>query len=378
MAMPTRRDFLKATAATTGLLLAGSACGRPRAATSAEPADANARRKAKALDVLVLGGTGFIGPHLVRCAVARGHRVTTFTRGRHSAELPASVIELRGDRNGQLDALRGKRWDAVLDDSATDPKWVTLSAELLRDAAGQYLFTSSTGVYYPYLSRDIDESTPVRLTAEDPKDESAAYGVAKARCEKETRRVFGDRATIVRPTYIVGPGDTSDRFPYWPVRLARGGEVLAPGREGDPSQFIDVRDLAAFMMRLLEDGRGGTFNAVGPRAPTTAHTFYETARATINPSVRYTFVDDYAFLAAHRIDEAIPWALLAGNNAGTMSIDNTRAVAAGLTLRPVEETLRDTLARWPSVPDARRAKPRFTITPEQEAAALRDWHARHG
>lgn len=330
------------------------------------------------LDILVLGGTGFIGPHLVRHAVSRKHRVTIFTRGRHDAELPSSVERLTGDRNGQLDALEGKRWDAVIDDSATNPAWVALSTELLKDSVGTYLFTSSTGVYYPYLQRGLDESAPVRYDAEDPKDASAAFGVAKARCERQTRTVFGDRAVIVRPTYIVGPGDTSDRFPYWPVRLAQGGEVLAPGRREDPVQFIDVRDLAEFMVRLLENKGRGIFNVAGPQSPMTAWEFYEQARTALDAKVDFVHVDDYAFLAEHKIDEAIPWALLKGNDYGMMSIKNDRAIAAGLEFRPFALTLRDTLAWWPSVPDARRGKPRFTITPEIELKALADWKARAG
>src|SRR5690242_1284476 len=255
--MTTRREFLKAS------LLA-----------AALPRIVRVQRN-KSLDILVLGGTGFIGPHLVRHAVARGHRVTIFTRGRHDAKLPDSVARLIGDRNGQLDALKGRRWDAVVDDSATNPEWVRMSTELLKEAVGAYLFTSSTGVYYPYLRRGLDESSSVRYDADDPKDGSATFGVAKALCERQTLGGFGNRAVVVRPTYIVGPGDTSDRFPYWPVRLARGGEVLAPGRRDDPVQFIDVRDLAEFMVHLLEEKRSGIYNVVGPRSPMTVSAFYD-------------------------------------------------------------------------------------------------------
>jgi 2'-hydroxyisoflavone reductase len=333
-------------------------------------------RAPETLDILVLGGTGFIGPHLVRYAVSRGHRVTIFTRGRHQADLPDAVIRLQGDRNGQLGALEGKRWSAVIDDSATNPAWVRQSAQLLKDAVGQYMFTSSTGVYYPYLRRGLDESVPPRLDADDPKDGSASYGVAKSRCESETQQAFGERAIIVRPTYIVGPGDTTDRFPYWPVRLARGGEVLAPGRRDDPVQFIDVRDLTEWMIHLLEDKRSGVFNVAGPRSTLTAPAFLDTARAALNANVRFTYVDDYEFLTERKITEAIPWAMLEGNNDGMMSIRNDRAIAAGLAFRPIATTVRDTLAWWPSVPEGRRAKPGFTITPEQEAEALSAWHSR--
>jgi 2'-hydroxyisoflavone reductase len=369
--MTTRRDFLKSSAMLGGVLLGR---GAPALAEAAA-AGLRATRHAAPIDLLVLGGTGFIGPHLVRHAVGRGHRVTIFTRGRRQADLPNEVTRLTGDRNGHLEALVGTRWDAVVDDSATNPEWVRQSAQLLKDSAGRYLFTSSTGVYYPYLSRGLDESTAPHLELKDPKDLSESYGVAKARCEHQVQEAFGSRALVVRPTYIVGPGDTSDRFPYWPVRLAKGGEVLAPGRRDDPVQFIDVRDLAEWMVRLLEEQRSGVYNAVGPKDRLTMPVFLEQAKAALNADARFTWVDDYDFLAAHGIDEAIPWARLAGNDDGMMSIRNEKAIAAGLTFRPLATTVRDTLAWWPTVPEARRAKPQFTITPEKEAEALAAWHA---
>lgn len=367
--MSTRRKFLISSAVAGGALMTefrpfpGS--GTVLEGKAAEP-----------LDLLVLGGTGFIGPYLVRYAVARGHRVTIFTRGRHQADLPDSVVRLEGDRNGKLQALEGKRWDAVVDDSANVADWVRQSTELLKDAVGRYLFTSSTGVYYPYLRRGLTESDPVHYDVHDPKDGSETFGVAKAQGERYVMQAFGDRGLVVRPTYIVGPNDPSDRFPYWPVRLARGGEVLAPGKVDDPAQLIDVRDLAEFMVRLVESGRAGVFNAAGPERPMTARAFYAAAVAALRADVRFTYVDDYDFLRSHKIEESIPWAMLSGNDDGMMSIGNVRTVDAGLTFRPLADTVRDTLAWWATVPEARHAKPRFTITPEIEAAALADWRAR--
>lgn len=368
--MTSRRDFLKSAAG--GVLLAG---GLPAVARAAGASRAP-RRAPKPLDVLVLGGTGFIGPHLVRYAVARGHRLTIFTRGRHDAELPPSVQRLQGDRSGQLGALEGKRWDAVIDDSATNPTWVSLSTDLLKQTAGAYLFTSSTGVYYPYLKRGIDETQPVRTEVTDPKDGSETFGVAKAKCEALVMGAFGDRGIVVRPTYIVGPGDTTDRFPYWPVRLQRGGEVLAPGHADDPMQVIDVRDLAEFMVHLLETGQRGIYNVAGPRDALHGREFYPLAAKALNANVKYTYVDDYDFLKSRGIEEAIPWALLQGNDYGMMSAKNDKAIAAGLGFRPLADTIRETAAWWPSVPQARRDHPRFTISPETEAKALADWHAR--
>jgi 2'-hydroxyisoflavone reductase len=364
-----RRTFLVSSAVAGGAVLSGF---RPFAA----PVEQIPSGAAEPLNLLILGGTNFIGPFLVRHAVARGHRVTIFTRGRRQADLPESVERLVGDRNGQLQALEGKRWDAVIDDSGNVADWVRQSTELLASSAGRYLFVSSTGVYYPYIRRGLGESDPVHYDLVDPKDGDEAFGVMKAQGERHVVQAFGDRGLVVRPTYIVGPGDSSDRFPYWPVRLARGGEVLAPGRVDDPAQCIDVRDLAEFMVRLLEQRRSGVYNAVGPRQPMTAREFYAAAAAALKADVTFTYVDDYDFLRAHKIEEAIPWAMLSGNNDGMMSIQNARAVAAGLTFRPLADTVRDTLAWWPTVPEARRAKPRFTITPELEAAALADWHAR--
>jgi 2'-hydroxyisoflavone reductase len=362
--MTNRRDFLKNGVIAGGALIAG-VHRRPRATEATAP-----------LNILILGGTGFIGPHLVRDASSRGHKLTIFTRGRHDADLPAGVVRLQGDRNGKLESLVGKKWDAVIDDSATNPDWVRQSTALLKDSAGSYLFTSSTGVYYPYLSRGVDERTPIHYDVADPKDGSETFGVAKAQCERLTLDAFGDRGIVVRPTYIVGPGDTSDRFPYWPQRLMRGGEVLAPGRRTDPVQIIDVRDLAAFMVTLLEQRRGGIYNAAGPRQPMTAYEFYDAAARDLGVTVKLTHVDDYAFLAAHGIEEAIPWAMLKGNDDGMMSVKNTKAISAGLSFRPLADTVRDTLAWWGTVPEARRTRPKFTIQPEQESKALAEWHAR--
>ena len=364
--MTNRRQFLGSSAA----CLAG-VCG-PFARAMARIA-ATGRADAK-LELLVLGGTGFIGPHLVRHAVARGHRVTIFTRGRRDADLPPSVVRLTGDRNGDLKSLEGKTWDAVVDDSATNPDWVRHSTALLKGNVGRYLFTSSTGVYYPYLTRGLDETGPVRLEADDPKDESATYGVAKAKCERVVQDAFGDRGVVVRPTYIVGPGDTTDRFPYWPQRLAAGARCSRRAGENDPVQFIDVRDLAEFMVHLLEDGRGGVYNVAGPQAAMTMPEFLEQARGALGADARFTRVDDYAFLAKHKIEEAIPWAMLKGNDDGMMSIRHERPRPPGSNTARSPSTVRDTLAWWRTVPEARRKSPKFTISPAQEVQALADWH----
>jgi 2'-hydroxyisoflavone reductase len=207
-------------------------------------------------------------------------------------------------------------------------------------------------------------------------DGSETYGVNKANCEKIVTDTFAGRGLVVRPGYIVGPGDSSDRFPYWPVRFARGGEILAPGRPDDPVQCIDVRDLVAFYLRLVEDGRSGIYNATGPATVMTAPEFYKLARKTLNHDATLTFIDDYDFLAGHQVEYSVPWAMLRGNDDGMMSIRIDKAIAAGLRHRPLAETLKDTLAWWPSVAEERRSKPGFAITPEIEAQALADWRKR--
>ena len=162
-------------------------------------------------------------------------------------------------------------------------------------------------MYYPYLQRGIDETRAVPYQAENPKDPSESFGVAKSQCESQVLKAFGARGIVVRPTYIVGPGDTTDRFPYWPVAIVEGRRNVAPGHADDPMQIIDVRDLAEFMIRLLESGRRGVYNVAGPREPLTARRFYDLAAQSVGANVRYTYVDDYDFLAAHGIEEAIPW-----------------------------------------------------------------------
>jgi 2'-hydroxyisoflavone reductase len=375
--MKRRREFLKAAAA-------GAAAMAARLPLLAHAAASLTPTPHAPLRILILGGTGYIGPHLVKHAVARGHHVTIFTRGRRDPALPDSIERLVGARNGQLQALEGKRWDAVIDDSATNPDWVRQSTALLKDAAGRYLFTSSTGVYYPYLKRPVDETTPVMTDLADPSDASMKFGTDKAKCEALVMSAFGPRGAVIRSSYIVGPGDTSNRYPYWPQRLARGGEVLAPGRADDPVQMVDVRDLAEFMVTLIENDRGGIYNAAGPKTQMMVRDFYAQAAAALNAKVTFVYVDDYAFLDAHTISDVVPFIMLRGNDYGHTSATNTKAIAAGLSFRPLATTARDTLTWWNTVvPEQRRkdavdaAKPgHFAILPDQEAAALKDWKAR--
>lgn len=370
--MTTRRDFVKMSGgAGIGLALAA---GAARAAAPAGKARAPMR-------ILILGGTGFIGPYQVRYAVERGHNVTVFNRGKRQADLPAGVTHLQGDRNGQLDALKTGSWDCVIDNSATNPDWVRMSAGLLRGRAGIYQYVSSASVYYPFLTTNIDENVKPRLEA-IPQDPGSTFGVSKALSEIEAQKAFLSKAMIVRPHYIVGPGDTTDRFPYWPQRVARGGEVLAPGRQSDRVELVDVRDLSEWMVRMMEDRTTGIFNVAGPRSSLSMGELLGGVRAAVstdNP-LQFTWVDDYDFLEKHEVTSAVPWALPRGNALGFSTVNFDKALAHGLTHRPLAETIRDTLAWWNSdaVSAERRTKASFAITPEKETAVLTAWKARAG
>jgi 2'-hydroxyisoflavone reductase len=319
----------------------------------------------------------------VRYAVERGHEVSIFTRGRRKPglfqEAFAHVEHLIGDRNGDLDALRGRSWDAVIDASGMSEKWTRDSAVLLRDAVSTYLYISSTGVYYPYLTTEIDEDTELMLVDESGGTNiESRYGVMKALSEIEAQKVFGERTCIVRPGYIVGPLDWTHRGTYWPDRLARGGEVLVPGKKGDLVQQIDVRDLTEWIIHLLERQVHGVFNATGPASPMTLQEFVYGMRATTSSEVTWTWVEDYDFLIGHGIDYAIPWVMPVGNNLGSQRIAIDRAKAAGLTNRPIAVTAMETLAWYYSdaVTDEQRANPPMVITPEREAEILAAWKAR--
>lgn len=383
--MTTRREFLRTSAAAGGVLLASGSNVLAQAAESA------AARGVAPMNILIFGGTGYIGPHLVRLAVSRGHKVTIFSRGRRDADLPSGIERLVGDRlindtipRGDLKALEGRRFDAVIDDPATDPRWVRQSAELLK-ASGSYLFVSSTGALYPYLTPNADESartTPALAAQPDATgrvDGSATYGFQKSQCEQIVMTVFGERGAVVRPAYIVGPGDTSFRFPYWPQRLATGGETLAPGRKTDRIAIVDVRDVVEFMLTLVEEKRGGIYNVSGPREPMGFEQFLTETKAALKSDSTFTWIDDYEFLRQNRIGSAVPWIRLDGNNLHHTSISNAKAVAAGLKFRPLATTVRDTLAWWPERLKQLAAtgeQSRFWITPERETQLLAAWKAR--
>ncbi len=331
---------------------------------------------------MVLGGTGFIGPHMVRRALDRGHTVTLFNRGRTNTHLFPQVEKLIGDRNNDLTALEARTWDVVIDNSAYDPRWVRASAQLLKDSVNIYLFTSTRSVYADFSEIGMTENSPVHDVDPSAVDEGRrlGYGPDKVLCEMELRRAFGDRTLIVRPSLIVGPGDTTDRFTYWPARIDRGGEVLAPGDPTNPVMFIDVRDLAEWYVHLLEQGTVGVFNALGPEAPLSFAELLYGIRAVTSASVSFTWVNA-DFLAGHDVrpySDMPCWMPARGSRAGFQRFDLTHPIANGLTYRPLAVTARDTLEYHKSRPPERRSRLRAGLSPEREAEVLAAWRARAG
>jgi 2'-hydroxyisoflavone reductase len=384
-----RRDFLKNAAAAGGALTLALPA-RGAASSRAEPSLDGTYAPAAAahpLDILILGGTTFLGPHQIRYALERGHSISIFTRGQTRPtvhrELFGEVEHLIGDRNDDLTALEDRSWDAVIDNSGRRVEWTRDTAQLLEDRVEIYVYTSSTGVYLPYLGDDLTEDTQLVLEdpPEVPEERRPTYGVMKSLSEIEARTAFGDdRAIIVRPTYIIGPADPTNRFPYWPVRLQRGGEVLVPGKGHDRVQFVDVRDLTEWMIRLIENRTAGTFNAAGPASPMGMHAFVHGVHAATSSAVSWVMVPDYDFLEAHEVQYAIPWLMPVGDYVGSARINHDRAVASGLTFRPLALTSMDTLEWWFS--DAVTAERRQGLLEDprslmqREAQIIADWKAR--
>jgi 2'-hydroxyisoflavone reductase len=356
------------------------------------PAAAFAARAAprRPLRILILGGTGFTGPHQVRYALARGHEVTLFNRGRQKVAWPARVEELIGDRNsGDLEVLAGRAWDVAIDNPTTLPFWVRDAGAALHGRVKHYIFVSTISVYAAN-DKPADESAALAAYAgRDPMAETSQtlgahvgelYGPLKAISEGEARRQFPGATTIIRPGLIVGPGDQTDRFTYWPVRLARGGEVLAPGDGADPAQFIDARDLAEWTIRVAEQRALGAFNATGPARPLTTRAMLEEIARGVHARPRLTWVST-ACLDARKVEawSDLPvWVPAQGDSAGFARRDIRRALAAGLTFRPLPATAADTLAWFRTLPADRQAKLRAGLTPDREAELLAQWKATGG
>jgi 2'-hydroxyisoflavone reductase len=336
--------------------------------------------------ILILGGTGFIGPHEVRRALERGHQVTIFNRGRTAPGMfGKDVEELVGDRANDLSALKGRKWDAVIDESASlgsARDWVRLSATTLRDSVDQYIFVSSRSAYADTSRVPMTADAPVLERDTEPGEgQDLPYGYAKAYAEKEARAIMPGRVAVVRPGLIIGPGDDTDRFTYWPVRVARGGEMIAPGDGTDHVQIIDVRDLVAFNVTLIENRTMGTFNAVGPQMGQPFRTFLEGVRKGVDGSATFTWVDA-DFLrqqgAAPYGRELPAFQVMRGRTAGFARFDISPELAAGMTIRSTEDTARDTLKWWRTLPPERQARPLTGFTPEREKQILAAWKSRGG
>jgi 2'-hydroxyisoflavone reductase len=386
---PSRRTFLKTAAvASAALGLAGLVTPLPRRLWAADPA-------AEKLKVLILGGTGQTGPHLIRELLARGHTVTMFNRGNRSEELFPDVECLIGDRSPEaedgLKALEsevtgGRTWDICIDIWPHIPKIVENTAVLLQPAVGHFMYVSSMSVYTDDSQPGQDETAPVGEAPDADNQEFTwdLFGPFKAECENRVRRIYPDNHTIFRPGLIVGPRDFSFRGGYWPVRVRRGGEVLAPGDGKDPVQIIDGRDLTAFEARCMERRTGGTFNVVGPHPdqPLVMRGMLETCKKVTGSDATFVWVDP-AFLEEHEVGPWMNmpcWLPRQGEYAGFALRKVDKAIKAGLTFRPVAETVRDTLTWYDGLTEERRegVTQRAGISAEREAEVLAAWHAKQG
>jgi 2'-hydroxyisoflavone reductase len=341
----------------------------------------------KPMRILILGGTGFTGPYQVQYALSRGHKVTTFNRGKtHPGELPKEVEQLVGDRNGQLEALKGRQWDVAIDNPTTLPVWVRDAAQILKGNVDRYVFTSTISVYKDSKTGP-DENAPLQTyEGTDPYKETLEsmkangfklYGPLKVLSEKEAEKWFPGKTLIIRPGLIVGPRDESDRFTYWPVRIDRGGEVLAPGNPKDSVQYIDGRDFAEWTIRMAENGQTGIYNATGPARPTGIGEMLDGIKTALKSNAKFIWVDE-KFLTAQKIEAWSDMPVWAGAEDGITRTNISRALSAGLTFRPLDVTARDTLAWFKSRPQDRQLHMKAGLTPEREAEVLTAWREQVG
>jgi nucleoside-diphosphate-sugar epimerase len=333
------------------------------------------------MHLLIIGGTVFLGRHLVEAARERGHAVTLFNRGQHNPDLFPDVEKLHGDRTGDLSALRGRRWDAAIDTCGYVPRVVRASVELLADAVEYYTFISSISVYADFSKVGVDERDPVGTLADESVEvvDGETYGPLKALCERAAEQALPGRVLNVRPGLIVGPHDPTDRFTYWPRRIARGGAVLAPDRPEHGIQIVDARDLASWIVRMVEARQAGVYNATGPEYRLTLGRLFDECRAVSRADAHLVWVSERFLLDAG----VQPWTEIPlwvpeedPANAGFDAVDCTKAIAAGLRFRPLAETIRDTLA-WDALRPA-DLEPRAGLKHEREAELLDAWRAQVG
>lgn len=367
-----RREFIKAGALGAAALSSGVLGMSSTAAASAHHAP---------LDILILGGTGFIGPHMVREALRRHHNVTLFNRGRTNNTLFPDLETIKGDRNNGLDGLKGRQWDVVIDNSGYVPRHVRDSAQLLAPHISHYLFISTVSVYADF-TKDIDENSPLATIADETVEQvtGETYGALKALCEKAAREEVGDdRVAVLRPTYICGPGDHTDRFTLWPVRTSKGGEMLWPGQPVDRVQIIDVRDLANFTIDSVEQKITGTYNTATPEHEYTMGDLLQDCQAVTGTDVDDVWVDEAFALEANRNSPvqnrgAFPlWHPQRGPDAMAAQIISQAARDAGMHNRPVRETARDLMRWWQTLPDERTWRMQTGLPVEYEAELIARW-----
>ena len=344
-------------------------------------------RKIKPLRILVLGGTRFIGLHMTALALQRGHTLTFFNRGKTKADRYPEVERIKGDRDGQIDGLKNREWDVVIDNSGYVPRHVRLTAELLAPKVRQYVFTSSISVY-PDFSVPRDEKSPVGKLQDETieKVDGETYGPLKALCEQAVEKAMPGRTCVIRPGLIVGPDDNTDRFTWWPARAARGGEFIAPGAPQDPFQVIDVRDLAAFAIKAAEENTTGTYNLV---SNANGFKFGELTAECItaaNKQAKPASAPKAVWIPAEFLEEqkVEPWSEMPvwlpakGEEAAFAGTSNRAAVAKGLKITPITKTVNDTLAWHLTRPAEEREKLKAGIAPEKEVAVLAAWKAKKG
>src|ERR1700730_3913048 len=367
----TRRDFIKTSIAV------GSGLGFALRSTSLF-----AEKSVKSLRILILGGTGFTGPCQVRYALSRGHKVTTFNRGKtHPGELPNEVEQLVGDRNGKLDALKDRQWDVAIDNPTTLPVWVRDAAQIVEGKVERYVFISNISVFAD-TSKGVDESAPLakydgpdafKETLEAMKASGyKTYGPLKALSEQEAEKWFPGKTLIIRPGFIVGPRDETDRFTYWPVRIDRGDEVLAPGTPNDSVQFIDGRDLAEWTIRMAENRETGIYNATGPAKPLGIGGMLDGIKETLKSNANFTWASEQ-FLTEQKVQAWSDMPVWVGAEDGLTRANISRALAKGLTFRPLDDTARHTLAWFKSLPQDRQSHLKAGLTSEREAEVLAAW-----
>ena len=322
--------------------------------------------------ILIIGGTRFLGRHLVESALVRGHEVTLFNRGKSNPDLFPQLETILGDREKDVEKLKGHIWDTVIDVAGYFPRIVRLSAEVLEPNVSRYVFISSISVYRDFKKIGIDESDPVGTIEDETIEEvtGETYGPLKALCEEAVHDLYRERALIVRPGLIVGPHDPTDRFTYWPVRVARGGDVLAPQKPEAAIQVVDVRDLSDFIIKLIEENASGIYHATGPRYELTIGRLLEVSRQVTGSNADFKWAS-VEFLNQNKVEawsDMPAWVPDDEEGAGFSRVDVSKAMGAGLTFRPLEETVRDTLA-WVQTRPADHAW-RAGLTAEREAQVL--------